>query len=188
METEAQQHLQLAAREKQAREQTLTEEALRESEEKYRTVVNSANDGIIIVQDGLIQFINPRLSKMSGYSAEEVLGQPFTDFLSPEEIPEIKKSYDLRMAGRDVPAKYELVLHKKTGEPYFVEVNTSIITYRKKPAALIIARDFTARKQTEKLKDSIFRISEAAISSDSLEELFQSIHQVISDLMPANNY
>jgi PAS domain S-box-containing protein len=178
----------LAKLEKQVREHNLTEEALRESEEKYRTVVNSANDGIVIVQDGLIQFTNPRLSEMSGYSTEEVLGRPFTNFLSPKELPEIKKSYDLRMAGRDVPAKYELVLHKKTGDPFFVEVNTSVISYKKKPAALIIARDFTARKQTEKLKDSIFRISEAAISSESLDELFQSIHRVISDLMPAKNY
>jgi len=179
---------QLVELKQKEREHHLTEEALRESEEKYRTVVNSANDGIIIVQDGLIQFINPRLSAMGGYSAEEVIGQPFTDFLSSEEQPEIKKLYDLRMAGRDVPAKYELVLHKKNGDFFFVEVNTSVISYRKKPAALIIARDFTARKQTEKLKDSIFRISGAAISSESLEELFQSIHRVISDLMPAKNF
>ncbi|MFZ2054877.1 MAG: histidine kinase dimerization/phosphoacceptor domain -containing protein, partial [Candidatus Aminicenantales bacterium] len=179
---------QLAELKRKEREHHLTEEALRESEEKYRTVVNSANDGIIIVQDGLIRFINPRLAAMGGYSTEEVIGRPFTDFLSPEELPEIKKIYGLRMDGRDVPAKYELVLHKKNGDLFFVEVNTSVIFFRKKPAALVIARDFTARKHTEKLKDSIFRISEAAISSESLEELFQSIHRVISDLMPAKNF
>ncbi|HUU38722.1 MAG TPA: PAS domain S-box protein, partial [Candidatus Desulfaltia sp.] len=187
-ESPAQLRRRLAELIQKEREHHLTEEALRESEEKYRTVVNSANDGIIIVQDGLVQFINPRLSEMGGYSAEEVIGRPFTDFLSPEELPEIKKVYDLRMAGRGVPAKYELVLHKKNGDPFFVEVNTSLISYRNNPAALIIARDFTARKHTEKLKDSIFRISEAAISSESLEDLFQSIHRVISDLMPAKNF
>jgi PAS domain S-box-containing protein len=179
---------QIAELKQKEREHHLTEEALRESEEKYRTVVNSANDGIIIVQDGFIQFINPRLSEMGGRSAGEVIGRPFTDFLLSEELPKIRKLHDLRMAGGDVPAKYELVLQKKNGDPLFVEVNTSVISFRKKPAALIIARDFTARKQTEKLKDSIFRISGAAISSDSLEELFQSIHRVISDLMPAKNF
>ncbi len=179
---------QIAELKQKEREHHLTEEALRESEEKYRTVVNSANDGIIIVQDGLIQFINPRLSDMGGRSAEEVIGRPFTDFLPTEERPHIAKLYDLRMAGGDVPAKYELVLQKKNGDPLFLEVNTSVISYRKKPAALIIARDFTARRQTEKLKDSIFRISGATISSESLEELFLSIHRVISDLMPAKNF
>jgi PAS domain S-box-containing protein len=179
---------QLADLKEREREHHLIEEALRESEEKYRTVVNSANDGIIIVQDGLVQFINPRLSDMGGRSAEEVIGRPFTDFLSPEVRPQVAKLYDLRMAGGDAPAKYELVLSKKNGDPFFVEVNTSVISYRKRPAALIIARDFTARKRTEKLKDSIFRISGATISSESLEELFQSIHRVISDLMPAKNF
>ncbi|MGB7297293.1 MAG: PAS domain S-box protein, partial [Candidatus Aminicenantales bacterium] len=179
---------QLVELEEKEREHRLTEQALRESEEKYRTVVNSANDGIVIVQDGLIQFINPRLSALSGYAAEEVIGRPYEDFLFLEETPQIKKLYDLRMAGRNVPAKYELVLHKKNGDRFFVEVNTSLISYRNKPAALVIARDFTVRKRTEKLKDSIFRISESAISSESLEELFQSIHRVISDLMPAQNF
>jgi len=165
-----------------------SEEALRESEEKYRTVVNSANDGIAIIQDQIIQFANPRLAEMGGYTQEEITGRPFTDFLRHEELQGVQGLYAGRMNGQDVPAKYELLLHKKNGDGLFVEVNSSVVPYRNKPAVLIIIRDTTERKRTEKLKESIFRISEAAISLDSMGELFQSIHQVISDLMPAGNF
>jgi len=165
-----------------------SEEALRESEEKYRTVVNSANDGIAIIQDRVIQFANPRLAEMAGYTQEEITGRPFTDFLRREELQGVQGFYAGRMNGRDVPSKYELLLHKKNGDGLFVEVNSSVVPYRNRPAVLIIIRDTSERKRTEKLKESIFRISEAAISLDSMGELFRSIHQVISDLMPAGNF
>jgi len=165
-----------------------SEEALRESEEKYRTVVNSANDGIAIIQDQVIQFANPRLAKMGGYELEEIVNRPYADFLGHSELEGVQTIHSGRMNGESVPSKYELLLHRKNSDFLFVEVNSSLISYRNKPAVLIIIRDSTERKRTEKLKESIFRISDAAISSDSLEELFQSIHRVISGLMPASNF
>jgi PAS domain S-box-containing protein len=169
-------------------ESRLTERALRESEEKYRTVVNSANDGIGIIQDGIIRFANPRLAEMGGHSVEEIVGRPFDNFLYPNELQYIKDVYDGRMAGQEVPAKYEMHIHRKNGDFLFAEVNSSLISYKNQPAVLIIIRDATRRKRTEKLKDSILRISAAAVSSESLEDLVRSIHQVISDLMPAQNF
>jgi PAS domain S-box-containing protein len=167
---------------------SLSEAALRESEEKYRTVVNSANDGIAIIQDQIIQFANPRLAEMAGYTPGEIVGRPFADFLRHEEFQGVQDAYAGRLNGQPVPSKYELQLHKKNGDLLFVEVNSSLVPYRNKPAVLVIIRDSTERRRTEKLKESIFRISGAAISSDNLEELFQSIHQVIADLMPATNF
>jgi len=164
------------------------EEALRESEEKYRNVVNSANDGIAIIQDQIVQFVNPRLAIMGGYKPDEIVGRPYTEFLSPEELPAVRNFYESQIAGNGASSKYELQLHKKSGQPLFVEVNSSLIPYRNKPAVLVIIRDSTERRRTEKLKDSLFRISGAALSSDTLEDLFQSIHRVIAGLMPAKNF
>ena len=165
-----------------------SEKALRESEEKYRTVVNSANDGIVIIQDEIVQFVNPRLAVMGGYSQDEIVGRPYTEFLSPHEAPAVQDFYAAQVAGKGASSKYELQLHKKSGLPLFVEVNSSLIPYRNKPAVLVIIRDATERRRTDKLKDSLFRISAAALSSDTQEDLFQSIHRVIADLMPAKNF
>jgi PAS domain S-box-containing protein len=178
----------LAQVEKQEAEHRRTEQALRESEEKYRTVVNRANDGIAIIQDSMIRFANPRLAEIGGYTVEEIIDRPFTDFLSSDETQNILKIYESRMPGEEISSKYDIQLRKKNGEHLFAEVNTSIIPYQNRPAALIIIRDFTSRRRTEKLKESIFRISEAAISSETLDDLFRSIHEVIADLMPAKNF
>ena len=164
------------------------EEALRESEEKYRNVVNSANDGIAIVQDQIVRFANPRLEIMGGYKPGEIVGRPYTEFLSPQEMPAVRNFYEAQLAGNEASSKAELQLHKKNRLPLFVEVNSSLIPYRNKPAVLVIIRDSTERKRTDKLKDSLFLISAAALSSDTLEDLFQSIHRVIADLMPAKNF
>jgi len=165
-----------------------SEEALRESEEKYRAVINSANDGIAIIQDQSILFANPRLAKMAGYALEDIIDHPFLQFISQQEVLRVRELHDSRMAGEVAPSNYEMYLRKKDGDSLCVEVNSSVISYRNKPAVLAIIRDSSERKRTEQLKESIFRISDAAISSDSLEELFQSIHRVISDLMPASNF
>jgi PAS domain S-box-containing protein len=178
----------LAQLEKKEAEHRRTEEALRESEEKYRNVVTRANDGIAVIQDETVQFVNPRLAEMGGYEVEDLVGHPFAEFLPPGEVANMLKVYEDRMAGEEVPSRYEMPLKKKNGDYLYAEINTSLIPYRNKTAALVFIRDFTRRKRTETLKDSIFRISEAAISSETLDELFLSIHKVIADLMPAKNF
>jgi len=178
----------LAHLEKEVAEHGRTGEALRESEEKYRTVVTQANDGIAVIQDEIIQYANPTLAEMGGYAPDDLVGHPFTEFLSPEDFPTMLKVYANHIAEEADQSKYEVHFQKKDGDFIFVEINASLIPYQKKPAVLVVLRDFTSRKRIENLKDSIFRISEAAISSETLDDLFQCIHKVIADLMPANNF
>ncbi|MBM3284326.1 MAG: PAS domain S-box protein [Candidatus Aminicenantes bacterium] len=174
--------------EKKEAEHCTTEKGLRESEEKYRLVVNRASDGIAIIQDDVFRFVNPRLAEMGGYAVEEMIGRPFKAFLSQEEIENIRQVFENHPPGVQNPAIFEMHLRQKDGSPLFAEINTSLMLFENRPATLVIVRDFTKRKRSEKIKESIFRISEAAISSDTLEELFCSIHQVISTLMPAQNF
>jgi PAS domain S-box-containing protein len=66
--------------------QKKAEEALREGEEKYRNVVERSNDGIVIVQDGVIKYANPSLEIMSGYTADEAIDTPFTNYIYPNRL------------------------------------------------------------------------------------------------------
>ena len=57
------------------------QEALRESEEKYRILVEQANDGILIIQDGMIKFANRRLAEANGRTVEELVDTIFWDYV-----------------------------------------------------------------------------------------------------------
>ena len=125
------------------------EEALRQSEEKYRNLVERASDGIGIAQDAILQYVNPRLAEMIGYSVEELIGSPFANFFIPEEVPKVLDRYTRRMAGKDVAPVYETALRHKNGSRVDVEVNAGVITYEGKTADLVLVRNITERKQME---------------------------------------
>jgi PAS domain S-box-containing protein len=126
-----------------------TQEALGESEEKYRILVEQANDGILIVQDGMIKFANRRLAQANGRTVEELLNTNFLDYVRPDEVPEVANRYHRRLAGVDVEQVYETVLLHRDGHEIPVEVNAGAITYQGRPAVFAFVRDHTERKQAE---------------------------------------
>jgi PAS domain S-box-containing protein len=130
-------------------ERKRAEEALRESEEKYRSVVERANDGITIIQDGIAQYANSRLAEMWGGSIEEIIGTPLINYVHPNELPRVVERYERRMAGEDISPIYETVLRHKDGSKVYAELNAGIITYQGKSADLVIVRDITERKRAE---------------------------------------
>ena len=125
------------------------EEALRESEEKYRNLVERANDGIAIIQDTLIKYINPRLSEICGYTFDEVAGKPLNDYIYPDEIPKVVDHYQRRLAGEEMPSIYDTALRHRNGSRVDIEFNASLITYQEKPTVFVIVRDLTERKHLE---------------------------------------
>ncbi len=131
------------------------EQSLQESEEKYRNLVERANDGITIVQDRILKYVNPSLSEIIGYSIPELLGKPFSSFIDPDTLVEIEDYYERRMAGEDVRPIYDSRFIRKDGKRIDVEINAGIITYQGKPADLVFIRDISERKRTEKLLKQI---------------------------------
>ena len=124
-------------------------EALGESEEKYRVLVEQANDGILIVQDGMIKFANRRLAEANGRTVEELINTNFLDYVRPDEVLSVANRYQRRMAGGDVEQVYETALLHKDGHEIPVEVNAGAITYQGSPAVFAFVRDHTERKQSE---------------------------------------
>ena len=66
-------------------EKTAVLQALRESEEKYRTVVQKSHEAILIAQDGMHRFVNPAAARIWGHSEEELLSRPLIEFLHPDD-------------------------------------------------------------------------------------------------------
>jgi len=130
-------------------ERERAETALRESEAKYRYLVEYANDGISIVQDKRIAYCNRYLTQLCGFTLEEALGQPLSEFVVPDELPKLMDYYQRRMAGETLPQVYESVIRHRDGHSIEVELNVSLTTYEGRPAEQVIVRDIAARKQAE---------------------------------------
>jgi two-component system NtrC family sensor kinase len=126
-----------------------TEEQLQKSEEKYATLVERGNDGIIIIQGGMLKFANTRMVDMSGFSLEEVIGRPFIDFVAPDYRELVADRYQKRMSGETVTGNYEIAILTRYDRNVPVEINASLIEYEGKPADMAIVRDITERKQAE---------------------------------------
>lgn len=130
-------------------ERERAEAALRESEAKYRHLVEYANDGILIVQDGRIAYANRYLTQLCGFSLEEALTRPFSEFIAPDELSKLTEYYYRRMAGETLPQVYESAIRHRDGHIIEVELNVSLTTYEGRPAEQVIVRDITTRKQAE---------------------------------------
>jgi diguanylate cyclase (GGDEF)-like protein/PAS domain S-box-containing protein len=131
-------------------ERKKAEEELRESEEKYREVVERANDGITIIQNMKFKYINPRLAEIRGEPVEQLIGKSFTDYIDPDELPKVVDRYNRRMKGEDVPSVYETVLKRKDGSKIYVELNAGTISYQNELADLVLVRDVTERREIER--------------------------------------
>ncbi len=147
---------------------THLEQALRSSEQKYRSVVERGNDGIAIVQNEQICYCNPQLAKLVGRSPGQVTGMSMTELLAPEVRQEILAHYRSHMAGRPEPERYETVLLHENGSRVEVEINAGVITYEGAPAVLIFAHDIAQRKYHLRL-------------AQEGEERYRRISELISD-------
>ena len=131
-------------------ERKIAEETLRENEEKYRNLIERANDGVIIVQDGIVKFVNNRIVDLFGYNVDELYNTPFLNYVFPDDRNKIKELHEGRLQGEDVPNIYEMQALHRDGRKIVIETNAGFITYHGKPAVLAFIRDITERKQTEK--------------------------------------
>jgi PAS domain S-box-containing protein len=126
------------------------EEALKQSEEKYHTLIDKSQDGVFIIQDGVIQFANEACARMAGYTVEEITGKDFREFISPEDLKMVAERYQRRQTGEDVPREYEYhALHKDGRTRILVNMNVGLITYRGRVASMGTVKDITEKKRLE---------------------------------------
>jgi PAS domain S-box-containing protein len=124
-----------------------TLESLENSEKRFRSLVETANDGIVIIQDW-IKYVNPKFAEITGFS-EEVIGSSFFDFVAPEYRELVATRHRKAISGEEIPERFEIELITEFGGKIPVEINISRIEYEGKPAEMGIIRDITGRKQLE---------------------------------------
>jgi two-component system cell cycle sensor histidine kinase/response regulator CckA len=130
-------------------ERKQAEEALRESEEKYRLLVENAGDAIFIAQDEVVKFANPKTEQMSGYSKEELAKMSFVHLIHPEDREMVIDRHRRRLTGEKLPGTYSFRITNRDNEELWVELNAVLISWEGKPATLNFLRDITPQKKLE---------------------------------------
>ncbi|MBW2565982.1 MAG: PAS domain S-box protein [Deltaproteobacteria bacterium] len=137
-------------------ERNQVEEELRESEKKYRRLVETMNDGLgIMDKKGMLAYINKRGRKMLGYSRDEMIGRPITDFVDDANRKTFEEQVAVRRKGE--PGAYEIVWTGKDGRKLFTIVSAQAITddEGRFEGSFGVFTDITERKQAEEaLRDS----------------------------------
>ena len=143
--------------EKEASKQKQLEEALRESEDKYKTLTESSLTGIFIHQDGKFVFVNDRFAEIHGYTAKELLGKDYLTLIYPDEREVVRQRVSQRLKGKPVPQRYTVHRLRRDGEPVWCDIMVRPIQYRGRPAIMGNIIDITEKKQAE---DSLQREKE----------------------------
>ena len=130
------------------------QEALRTSEERHRMVVENANEAILVIQDGLLKFVNAKASQFTGFSKDELLSRHFAEFVHPDDRKMVAEQHLRRLKG-DLPQAYPFRIVDRDGNIKWMEINAVTIPWEGQPATLNFVNDITERKQAEEALQAV---------------------------------
>ena len=139
--------VQVVARDLMERKQA--ELKLKESEEKYRNLVDHANEGIVVIQDLKLKFVNNRAQLFTGCREQELLTRPFLDFVFPDDRNRVLENNLKRLQNDEPIPVYSIRMVDHENLIRWVDVNGVKIVWEGKPAALLFLSDIGDRKQAE---------------------------------------
>jgi PAS domain S-box-containing protein len=151
------------------------DETLRESEEKYRVVVENAQESILVIADGMLKFANRSASELSGYSAEEFNSKSFIEFIHPDDRQIMAELYLRRLKGKDVPKTNTFRVISKQGDIHWMEVTATVITWEGKPATLYFMTDITDRKRLEEEQQRVAKLESVGLLAGGIAHDFNNI-------------
>jgi len=140
---------------RRALEKRTADLALQDSEERYRELVENASD-VIYTHDleGHFTSSNPAASRTYGYTVQEILQLNIAQIVDPEYLPVAQENTRRKLEGLEETGAYELLTHRKDGDPVWVEVSTRLVSKGGVPVEIEgIARDITERKLAEQERE-----------------------------------
>ncbi|MFZ2310766.1 MAG: PAS domain S-box protein [Patescibacteria group bacterium] len=135
------------------------EEQVMQSEKRYSTLVESSNDAVILVQDGLIKYANHAISDIINLSPNDVIGKPMVNFIDPKYHDLITQNYKNRILGNKVESRYEFAVINGHGETVPVETNSSLISFEGRPASMSVIRDISRAKEVDRIKSDFISVA-----------------------------
>lgn len=125
------------------------EKIVRESELKYRTLVENLQDGLFLIQDGKFVFVNDGLCQMLGYNKQELEGTNYDNIVDFQDVNESLERYQKRLKGIDIPNEFQMKVVKKDVESILVNIKVGTITFRNKLAIIGTVKNISEKKLME---------------------------------------
>jgi PAS domain S-box-containing protein len=151
------------------------EEALKESEERYRVLVEFSPNSICVHRDGKLLYVNPAGVQLFGATnLDELVGRSVLDFIHPDSLPVVRERIRQVGAGETAPLIEEKFV-TFNGEVRDVEVTAIPIIWEQAPATQVIIRDISERKQGEALVAGEKRLLEMIATGVTLKEILRAL-------------
>jgi PAS domain S-box-containing protein len=150
------------------------EQALRESEEKYRRVVDNANDAIVVAQDGVLKFMNPKAKEMLGY-VDDAPAMPFLSFVYPEDREMVLQRYLKRLRGEPAPPRYSFRILDKDNNMRWVDLSSVVINWEGRFATLNFISDITERRKIEEDLLKVEKLQSVGLLAGGIAHDFNNI-------------
>ncbi len=148
---------------------------LRSSEELLLSLFNTALDGICLIEDRKVYFVNPRLCEMLGSDAAKLVGNDFTDFIADDDLVRTQQMYRRMMRSEAFPQRYETTLISPHGERIEVGVHADRVLFHGRESLMLRIRDVSAHRQARKM----------AVENERLEAVLTVAHSVGSNFANA---
>ncbi len=160
-------------------DQKSVEQELKVSEEKYRTLIQSANEVIAVIQDNIVCLVNPIALELTGYTEQEITSKHFVEYIHPDDQRVVLDRHINRLRGEHPVSRYEIRIIKKSGDVLWVSTNVVAIEWNGRPATLNFMTDITERKYAEtelnanrqRLTDIIDFLPDATLAIDDQQRV-----------------
>jgi len=142
---------------------------LRESEEKQKSLISNILDGIFIIQNNRLLFVNEAVEQITGYTFDDLRELSFQDLIHPDDLDVVVKNHRKRLQGEKVPNSYHFRLINKNGNVVFVLISVGVISYHGQKAILGTLKDITNQKKYE---DALIREKKQAEQATESKSMF----------------
>jgi len=162
-------------------ERRRAEAALQASEARYRLLVENINEAITVAQDGLLKFVNRGAVEMTGYSEQELISQPFEEFIHPDDREMVVDHYRRRLAGESAQPRYAFRVLSRDGGFRWVEIWAVVIDWEGRPATLNFLTDISDRHKADEAIQASLREKEVMLRE--IHHRVKNNMQIISSLL-----
>ena len=126
-----------------------SEEKLRESEQRYRLLIETANEGIFVAQGRFLKYVNPMTNIITGFTDEELLTIPFIEFIHQDDREFVINNYRRRIMGEAVTQRYPFRILTQNNNTKWIELGSAKIDWEGQPATLNFLTDISERIEAE---------------------------------------